>query len=41
MGEPEENIKPADFFFEGQSVKVRILQVNSARQRLGLSLVLD
>jgi small subunit ribosomal protein S1 len=41
MGEPYENIKPADFFFEGQSVIVRILQVDSQRQRLGLSLVLD
>jgi small subunit ribosomal protein S1 len=41
MGEPHENINPSDFFFEGQSVKVRILQVNSDRQRLGLSLVLD
>ena len=33
--------KPADLFEEGQHVKVRVLHVDGARQRLGLSMRLE
>jgi small subunit ribosomal protein S1 len=36
-----EAVKPNDLLFEGQSVQVRILQVDADRQRLGLSLCLE
>jgi small subunit ribosomal protein S1 len=41
MGQPSETMKPSDLLFEGQQVQVRILQVDSTRQRLGLSLCLE
>jgi len=36
-----EAVKPNDLLYEGQSVQVRILQVDADRQRLGLSLYLE
>jgi small subunit ribosomal protein S1 len=41
MGPIGETVKPADVVREGQQVRVRILQVDSDRQRLGLSLRLE
>jgi small subunit ribosomal protein S1 len=41
MSEHGQMVKPTDLLSEGQSVKVRVLQVDAARQRLGLSLQLD
>lgn len=39
LGQP--GIKPADVLCEGQQVSVRVLQVDAAQQRLGLSLRVD
>ena len=36
-----DNIRPSEIFSEGQRVKVRILHIDSDRQRLGLSLYDD
>ena len=40
-GHGNKTVKPEDCLEEGQRVKVRILQVDAARQRLGLSLQLE
>jgi small subunit ribosomal protein S1 len=34
-------VKPEELIYEGSRVMVRILQVDAARQRLGLSLILE
>lgn len=39
LGQP--GVKPFDILYEGQRVKVRVLQVDPANQRLGLSLKLE
>lgn len=41
MGKPGENIKPMQILQEGQRVRARILHIDAAHQRLGLSLRLD
>jgi small subunit ribosomal protein S1 len=41
MGLLGSNLKPADVLKEGQQVTVRVIQVDAARQRLGLSLQLE
>jgi small subunit ribosomal protein S1 len=41
MGQLNEAMKPSDILSEGQQVRVRILQVDATKQRLGLSLCLD
>lgn len=41
MGQTTDNVKPSDLLKEGQRVKVRVIQVDAARQRLGLSLRLE
>jgi small subunit ribosomal protein S1 len=41
MGAPGEKVNPRNLLHEGQEVLVRILHVDSTKQRLGLSLVLD
>jgi len=39
LGQP--GVKPFDILYEGQRVQVRVLQVDAANQRLGLSLNLE
>jgi small subunit ribosomal protein S1 len=39
LGQP--GVKPGDVLCEGQQVRVRVLQVDAAQQRLGLSLQVD
>lgn len=41
MGKPGESVKPHQILREGQRVQARILHVDAANQRLGLSLHLD
>jgi small subunit ribosomal protein S1 len=41
MGISDRKIKPHDLFNEGQKVKVRIIHVDSTKQRLGLSLQVE
>jgi small subunit ribosomal protein S1 len=41
MGLTGDHVKPADLLQEGQQVRVRVIQVDASRQRLGLSLQLD
>jgi small subunit ribosomal protein S1 len=41
MGMKGDNVKPANVLKEGQVVQVRVIQVEAARQRLGLSLLLE
>jgi small subunit ribosomal protein S1 len=41
LGQFEDDLHPFDLLEEGQTVKVRVLHVDSARQRLGLSLKLE
>jgi small subunit ribosomal protein S1 len=41
MGLTGEHTRPADVLKEGQQVNVRVIQVDAARQRLGLSLQLE
>ncbi|MGD2156039.1 MAG: S1 RNA-binding domain-containing protein [Anaerolineales bacterium] len=41
FGEPSQNVKPREVLQEGQSVQVRILHVDPANQRMGLSLITD
>ncbi len=41
MSKDGEKVNPADVLSEGQQVKVRVLQVEASRQRLGLSLSSD
>jgi small subunit ribosomal protein S1 len=41
MGLADDSIKPAEILREGQKVQVRVIQVNAAKQRLGLSLLLE
>lgn len=41
MDQTSETVKPADVLNEGQKVQVRVLQVDAAKQRLGLSLRLE
>jgi small subunit ribosomal protein S1 len=41
MGDGGELVKPRDVVVEGQQVQVRVLHVDSNKQRLGLSLIID
>ena len=41
MGDGGEMVKPRDVVVEGQQVHVRVLHVDSNKQRLGLSLIID
>jgi small subunit ribosomal protein S1 len=41
MGDGGEMVKPRDVVVEGQQVQVRVLHVDSNKQRLGLSLIID
>jgi small subunit ribosomal protein S1 len=41
MSQSNEAMKPSDILYEGQQIQVRILQVDAARQRLGLSLCIE